>query len=117
MFLDSLNDGDVAGIASLYEAEAVVAPEPGQLVRGRPAIRAMLDEFLHSKPKFALHDVETVQTADVALVRSRWTCTMKDASGKRVKMEIAPLLVARRQADGRWLVAIDRPLGAAPEAK
>ena len=95
--------------ALLYEPDGVVAPDPDRPVRGRPAIRTMLAGFLAAqRPRWSLHDAEVVQAHDVALVRSRWTIVVTDAAGMSTRLDVQPTLVARRQAEGHWLVVIDR---------
>ncbi len=110
LLIEGLNSGDVEGVVALYESEGVVAPDPDQVVTGRAAIKSMVTQFLAQKPRFLLHDSEVVQAGDVALVRSRLTVTMVDPSGTTSESDMGPTLVARRQPDGYWLVAIDRPL-------
>ncbi|HEY7141922.1 MAG TPA: SgcJ/EcaC family oxidoreductase [Methylomirabilota bacterium] len=109
LFLRALTASDVDAAASLYEPDGIVAADPDRPVKGRPAIRAMLAGFLDQKPRWSLHDTEVVQAADVALLRSRWTVTMTDAAGVSTRLDVQPTLVARRQAEGHWLVVIDRP--------
>jgi ketosteroid isomerase-like protein len=96
----------------LYEPGAAIAPDPGEVIVGHVAIRAMVSGFLARKPRFTLHDSEVVQTGDIALVRSRWTMADEDTAGRRLEVSVGPTLVARRNAAGRWLVVIDRPLPA-----
>jgi uncharacterized protein (TIGR02246 family) len=109
LFLRALAAGDVEAAVSLYEPDGVVARDPDRPVRGRSAIRAMLSGFLAQKPRWLLHDAEVVQADDVALVRSRWTVTVTDAAGVSTRLDVQPMLVARRQAEGHGLVVIDRP--------
>ena len=109
LFLKGLNSGDVDLVVSLYEPDGVVAAEPDKPITGRDAIREMLAGFLSQKPNFTLHDADVVECGDVALIQSRWTISMRDESGNQNAMKVEPSLVVRRQADGNWLVAIDRP--------
>ncbi len=109
LFFRVLTAGDVEAAVSLYEPDGVVALDPDRPVRGRSAIRTMLSGFLAQKPRWVLHDADVVQTDEVALVRSRWTVTVTDAAGASTKLDVQPTIVARRQADGRGLVVIDRP--------
>ena len=110
LFLSSLNNGDVDAVVALYEEDGIVAADPNHQVRGHMAIRAMVAGFLSPKPQFALHSVAVVQAEDLALVRAQWTVATLDASGSPAEMKIGPALVTRRQPDGSWLVAVDRPL-------
>jgi uncharacterized protein (TIGR02246 family) len=111
LIIEALNSGDVDVVVSLYEPDGVIAPNPGQIVSGRAAIRSLAAGFLALRPRLILHDTEVVQADDVALVRSRVTQTIIQAE-KRIETVLEPILVARRQTDGSWLIAIDRPLTA-----
>jgi uncharacterized protein (TIGR02246 family) len=110
LFLQKMSAGDADGVASLFEPNGIIAPDPENLVIGQAAIREMASGFLAQGPSFALHEVEVVRAGDIALVRSRWTITSTDPDGKKTEMKVRPSLVARRQPAGHWLVVIDRPL-------
>ena len=112
LFLHGLNAGDVEAVVGLYEPDGAVSPDPSKTVRGREAIRAMVTGFLAQELKFVLQDSEVVEVGDVALIRAQWTVRTTDADGNSQDMKIAPTLVARRQAEGHWLVVIDRPVSA-----
>jgi|SRR5262249_9038945 len=109
LFAQSLNAGDVDAVTSLYEPEAVVSPQPGQVLAGREAIREALTGYLAQKPRFTLHSRSVIQVGEIALLRSRWTISETDASGKTIEYEVKPTLVMRRQVNGTWLIVIDNP--------
>jgi len=113
LFVQALTAGNIEMVVSLYESEAIVAPDPSRIVRGHAAIREMVSQFLASKPRFVLHETEAVHAGSLALVRSKWTIALHNAEGKFVEMQMAPSLVARQQPAGHWLVVIDRPLSGA----
>ena len=46
LFVERANAGDAAGLADLYEPEAVMAYPPGSLTVGREAIRALWEQIL-----------------------------------------------------------------------
>ncbi len=110
LIVEGLNSGDVDSVVSLYEPNGIIAPDPNQVVVGHAAIRSLTANFVSLRPWLILHDSESVQTGDVALVRSRVTLTTLDAEGKKTETHLKPILVARRQSDGCWLVIIDRPV-------
>jgi uncharacterized protein (TIGR02246 family) len=104
---------DMAGLLSLYEPDAVLLPQPGVVARGHAAIRDALGNFLAMKGTFRLHDSKIVQAGDVAIGYVKWTLDAKAADGSPIHLEGQTSDVMRRHADGRWLIAIDSPFGAA----
>ena len=89
--------GDVDGMLALFEAGAVIDVGEGQLICGRGAIRAFYVELVATGRKFELGVQQpALISGDLALTSTR----LPDGS---VTAE-----VARRQADGTWLWAIDR---------
>src|ERR1035438_9947281 len=52
LFVERANDGDAAGIAALYEEQAVMAYPPGSQTVGRDAIRALWEKVLANAPHF-----------------------------------------------------------------
>jgi len=111
LFAQALNAGDVDTVISLYEPEAVVFSQPGQVLAGREAIREAMSAYLAKKPKFILHSRSVFKAGEIALLRSRWTISETDASGETVEYEVKPTLVLRRQGDETWQVVIDNPSG------
>jgi uncharacterized protein (TIGR02246 family) len=99
LFVERANAGDADGLAELYEADAVLGFPPGQVTVGRDAIRAVCEQLVAQRPKFALEDpLPTLRHGDLALTATR----PADGTGGRAQ-------VARRQADGTWLRILDRP--------
>jgi ketosteroid isomerase-like protein len=99
LFVERANDGDAAGIAALYEEEAVMAYPPGQVTVGRDAIRALWASVLVNAPRFEQEStLPTLISGDIALTST----APKDGAGARAQ-------VARRQPDGTWLRLLDQP--------
>ena len=100
LFVARPNAGDAAGIAALYESEAVMAYPPGEVTVGRDAIRALWEQVLAKAP--AAFEPEaplaTLVSGDIALTST----IARDGTGVRAQ-------VARRQADGTWLRLLDQP--------
>ena len=109
LFLQALNAGDVEGVVSRYEPTGVIAMDDHQVVSGHEAIRTMVADFLAHRPRFTLEQSDVVRSGDLAVIRSSWTIATADPEGKQMDLHVAPTLVARQQADGAWLVSIDRP--------
>lgn len=80
LFVERARDGDAAGIAALYEEQAVMAYPPGKVTVGRDAIRALWEKLLANPPCFEQESpLPTLISGDVAL-----TSTLaKDGPGAR----------------------------------
>ena len=68
-FATAFNSGNVDAIMALYEPEATLVPQPGQIVQGRDAIRQALLQFLALKGKMQVKSIFTVTGLGVALMR------------------------------------------------
>jgi ketosteroid isomerase-like protein len=99
LFVEAANRGDAAGVAALYEENAVMAYPPGRETVGRAAIGLLWEKVLANAPHFEPENpLPTLVSGDIAL-----TATMaKDGAGARAQ-------VVRRQPDGSWLRLLDQP--------
>jgi len=108
-FGDLVGAGDLDGLVALYEQAAVFEPEPGTVVEGLDAIREALGVMLQLQPTLTSTPVKVFEADDIALVINEWSMTGTAADGTEVRREGLSSDVLRRQADGTWLVLIDRP--------
>jgi uncharacterized protein (TIGR02246 family) len=116
LFAEALNAGNLDGLVALYEPEASLSPAPGKQVSGHAAIREALAGFLAAKPRMDLSVRVIAQSGALALCTARWTLAMTGQDGKPQEVAGQSIEVVRRQADGRWLFAIDEPFGMSPGA-
>jgi ketosteroid isomerase-like protein len=99
LFVERSNAGDAAGVAALYEENAVLAYPPGATTIGRDAIRELWEKVLANGPRFELEEpLPTLTSGDIALTST----PPKDGSGARAQ-------VVRCQPDGSWLRLLDQP--------
>jgi ketosteroid isomerase-like protein len=99
LFVEYATAKDAAGIAALYEEQAVMAYPPGRQTAGRDAIRALWEELLPRMPAPAPEEpLPVLVSGDIALT----TTVAKDGKGVRAQ-------VARRQPYGSWLRLLDHP--------
>ena len=96
---ERLNAGDAAGMAALYEPQAVLACPADQPVTGREAVQAICRQMADAGATFAVGTpLPAVRFEDLALTSTR----SAGHTGVRVQ-------VPRRQPDGSWLQIMDRP--------
>ena len=111
--ITAINQGNLAAAVACYEAQAAFIVEPGQVVTGTKAVREALAGFIAMKTTITAESSKTIETGDLALYTSKWNATGIAADGSAVKLTGSSSDVLRRQPDGRWLIAIDNPYGAA----
>lgn len=113
LFVNAFNAGDVEALLALYEPDAVLCNAAGEIKAGLPAIRQAYQAFLASKPKITLQTKYAIRLGDLALLRSLWTVTGTDPSGRPLApTEHSSVEIVRRQRDGAWRYVIDHPFGA-----
>jgi uncharacterized protein (TIGR02246 family) len=111
LFTAALNTGDVEEAMDLYEPDATFAPQPGEEVKGREAIRSALELFAALKPRMSGEVTKVMTAGDVALVMNRWQLEGTQADGAPVAMRGHSADVFRRAPDGGWRILIDDPWG------
>lgn len=98
LLVERVNAGNLEGVVELYEPDAVLALPGAAVAQGRDAIRRFYAELLAGKPRFEPGDqLPALRLGDLALTATRLV-------GGGATAEIA-----RRQADGSWRRAVDRP--------
>ena len=96
-FVERANAGDVEGLVSLYEPNAMLTDGKGEIAVGINQIRAFFIKFLADCPKLEhSNQSEALCSGDLALTSSK--LSNGDVTGE----------VARRQPDGSWLWVIDQ---------
>ena len=97
LFVLRANAGDMDGLVSLYERDAVLNSEDGEFIAGRDEIRNFLANYVAERRVLSRSkQFAALSNGELALTASRHN------SGD-VSVEIA-----RRQPDGSWLWVVDR---------
>ena len=97
LFVERANAGDLEGLVALYEPNAVIACGNGEVVIGLEQIRKFFVKFLANRPQLDRSvQAPALRGGDLALTSSR------------VRNGDITAEIARRQADGHWLWAVDQ---------
>lgn len=110
-FSELLARGDLDAMVELYEPDATFAPQPGESVTGRDAIRSALTGFLAVQPRMTGSIEKVLQAGDTALVANRWKLSGTAPDGSPIEMGATSADVLRRRPDGSWGIVIDDPWG------
>ena len=113
LWAETFQAGDLDALVALYEADAMLVAQPGEVVTGIEAIREALSAFLATQPTFNLEVREVLQTGDIALSFADWTLRGTGPDGETIEMAGQTSDVQRRQPDGTWRFVIDNPYGSA----
>jgi uncharacterized protein (TIGR02246 family) len=111
LFVQALNSGDLDALVALYEPQACLEHQPGQVAIGTQAIREALSGLLTMNPKLTLEVKSLNQTSDIALTSANWHLTSLGPDDTTVNMRGQSVEVSRRQPDGTWLFLIDNLFG------
>lgn len=109
----AVNQGNLDAAVACYEAEAILIVQPGHVATGTKALREAYAGFIAMKVTITTETYKIVQADDIVLFSSKWNATGTAPDGSPVKMSGISSDVLRRQVDGRWLIVIDNPFGAA----
>ncbi len=113
LWAENLIAGDLDALVALYEADATLVAQPGEVVTGIEAIREVLSGLIAMRPTFNIEGRKVLQTGDIALSFADWTLAGTDPNGETIEMAAQTSDVLRRQPDGSWRFVIDNPWGSA----
>jgi ketosteroid isomerase-like protein len=110
----ALKNKDLDAAVALYEPNASLVLDSGEVVMGQAAIREALNGFLAFEEVHFTREITAIQSGDgnLAILRGAWSATNTGLDGKRVTVTGNNVEMVRRQPDGTWLFVIDNPRGA-----
>ena len=103
LFQQSMAEGDIDSVLSLYDPEAVLLTQSREVTNGRDGLREALAPLAAMKARFDFTVKQVVRTGDIALMHTAWT-----VSGPQ-PMKVYAIEIARRQPDGTWCWLIGDP--------
>jgi len=113
LFTAAFNTGNLEALMALYEPDAQVVPQPGQITSGHEAIRQALRLYLAMKGTMQVTTRYVIRGDVIALLGGQWNLTVSGPDGRIIEMMRGKSVeVAHRQPTGEWLLAIDHPFGA-----
>jgi ketosteroid isomerase-like protein len=111
--IEAIIKGDLDSAVAAYEPGASLVVQPGKVVTGAAALREAISGFVALKPTMTTEAHQLIQSGDIAQYISRWSLKGRDPNGHEIQMNGISSDILRRQADGRWLIALDNPWGVA----
>ena len=105
-FAELMLERDMAGLARLYTADAVLMPPNHPNVSGQAAIQ----EYFGTFPKVIRLSATNHQIdgrGDIAYVRGSYEMTLESEGGESIDDRGKYLEIRSRQDDGSWPVALD----------
>jgi uncharacterized protein (TIGR02246 family) len=113
MFAAFVSAGDLDGLVQLYESDARYVQRDGAVLCGHEQIRHVLAPLTYSPTTLDMRIVRLVEAAGIAVVYNDWSLRTTTA-GTAVQRYGKAVEIVRRDANGRWLFAIDDPFGRDP---
>ncbi len=105
-FLKGVLARDFAAVAGLYLEDAVLNPPNQPPVKGRAAVRTFLESFPPVREFKATRD-QVDGRGDLAFVYGTYSMTVAPEGAPEIKDAGKYVEIWRKQADGRWLIAVD----------
>ena len=109
----AFNAHDLDGLLALYEPDALLVTRPGRSVRGTEEVAKAFTAILALRPTFLIRTGTVLEAGDLALLHSTWELAGTGPDGAPVENSGQGADIARRQADGSWLLAVDNAYAAA----
>ena len=109
----SFHEGDLDGVMSSYEKDAVIVFEPGKGVSDAEVIKEAFKGWFAVNPHFEYAGHDVVISGDIAVHFAPWKMNGTTPDGQKIEQSGLSVAVLRRQEDGNWLMVIDNPYGAA----
>ena len=105
------NAGDLDAVVALYEPNAAFVIKPGRVTATPAELRGALKFVVDLGARMTVDPRSFIGADDVVLVLGSFTLAGRRWNGTPFERTSKFADVLRRQADGRWLIAVDNPYG------
>jgi uncharacterized protein (TIGR02246 family) len=113
-YLKAFNAGDIEATVACYESQACFISRSGRVAHGTLELRRLYRAMFSHQPHLKLQVRKITQAGDdLALVIVEWASKAVLASGEIEALSGIATDVVRKQVDGTWKLAIDKPYGVA----
>jgi uncharacterized protein (TIGR02246 family) len=103
LFKQYMAAGDLDAVLSVFDPEAVLVNQSGEVTHSRDGLRQELAPFAAMQTRFAFTIKQVIQSGDIALMHTEWQVSFPQP------MSVYEIEVARRQPDGTWRWLIGDP--------
>ena len=112
-FEEALNAGDLERLLALYDPEAALRGQAGEVRSGPDAIAEEMGELVAARARITNSLRHTLRHDDTALILVDYVLKLDAPSGQRVELTGTATNVIRQDVDGGWRMIIANPQGAA----
>jgi ketosteroid isomerase-like protein len=108
LFTEAVSDGDLDAAVALYETDGRLALWDERAALGHQQLRDALGEILAIKLPLRRRAGHVFATGSIALLHGHWSIRGRAPGRQPLDLAGRHFSVVRRQADGAWLIAVDR---------
>lgn len=113
-FIERLNDGDIDALLALYEQDAVMVINNGNVARDADSIREIFERLVYDivvrNVVFSSQASPTLRRGDLALISRRFSVNYIRSGSQTTVRSGVTNEVAHLQPDGTWLYIITQIL-------
>jgi ketosteroid isomerase-like protein len=110
-FETALNKGDLDGIVALYDENAVLHVQTGEIHSGPAAVRAEMEQLIASQANITNTLRHTFRHGDIALIVVDYVLHLTTPDGSPVVITGTATNVIQDQAEKGWRMIIANPQG------
>jgi uncharacterized protein (TIGR02246 family) len=107
----ALNAGDLEGLIGLYDPDATLRMQSGEVHSGMAAVAAEMGGLIAARAHIDNTLRHTLRHGDTALIIVDYVLRLDGPGGERVEVSGTATNVIQRHADGSWRLVIANPQG------